>query len=115
MIKRGLRDLKNKIENMSEEGKEIEKPNEIADTVEKFLEFNDQHPKNYYVIVLSCSFLCLQLTTEINEISLLTHCGLSYTSHVLLEYVKYFDIKRVPGEDIKLRFLQKTGFMSYST
>ena len=42
MIKSGLSYLKKVIENMSEEEKEIEKPNEIVDLVEKFLDFNDQ-------------------------------------------------------------------------
>ena len=33
--------LKNELENMSEEEKEIEKPNEVVDIVEKILDFND--------------------------------------------------------------------------
>ena len=37
-----LSDLKNEVENMSEEEKEIEKPNETVDIVGKILEFNDQ-------------------------------------------------------------------------
>ena len=42
MIKSGLSYLKKVIENMTEEEKEIEKPNEIVDLVEKILDFNDQ-------------------------------------------------------------------------
>ena len=42
LIKSGLSDLKNEIENMSEEEKEMEKPSEIVDIVKKILEFNDQ-------------------------------------------------------------------------
>ena len=42
LIKSGLSDLKNEIENMSEEEKEMEKPNEIVDIVKKILEFNCQ-------------------------------------------------------------------------
>ena len=42
LIKSGLSDLKNEIANMSEEEKEMEKPNEIVDIVKKILEFNDQ-------------------------------------------------------------------------
>ena len=42
LIKSGLSNLKKEIENMSEEEKEIEKPNEIMDNVENVLEFNDQ-------------------------------------------------------------------------
>ena len=40
MIKNRLRDLKEKIADMSEEEKKIEKPNEIVDIVESILEFN---------------------------------------------------------------------------
>ena len=42
MIKNRLRDLKEKITDMSEEEKKIEKPNEIVDIVENILEFNKQ-------------------------------------------------------------------------
>ena len=37
IIKSGLSDFKNEIENMSEKEKEIEKPYKIVDTVEKIL------------------------------------------------------------------------------
>ena len=43
LIKSGLSDLKNEIENMNEEEKEIEKPNEIVDIVEEILEFSKQN------------------------------------------------------------------------
>ena len=43
VIKSGLSDLKNEIENMSKEEKEIEKPDKMADIVEKILEFNRQN------------------------------------------------------------------------
>ena len=43
VIKSGLSNLKSAIESMSEEEKEIETPNEIADIVEKILEFNKQN------------------------------------------------------------------------
>ena len=42
MISSGLGDLKEEIEDMSEEEKETENPNEIVDIVEKILEFNRQ-------------------------------------------------------------------------
>ena len=41
LIEVDLSYLKNEIENMSEEGKEIQKPNEIVDIVEKHLKLND--------------------------------------------------------------------------
>ena len=40
LIKSGLSDLKTETENMSEEEKEIEKPNKVIDIVEEILEFN---------------------------------------------------------------------------
>ena len=43
IIKSGLSDLKNEIEDMSEEEKEIEKPSEILNLVEEILEFNKQN------------------------------------------------------------------------
>ena len=43
MIKSGLSDLKNEIENMSEEEKKFEKPNEIINVVEKNLELSKQN------------------------------------------------------------------------
>ena len=43
VIKSGLSDLKNGIEDMGEKEKEIEKPNEVIDVVQKILEFNKQN------------------------------------------------------------------------
>ena len=40
VIKSGLSDLKNETENMDEEEKETEKPNQIIDVVEEIIEFN---------------------------------------------------------------------------
>ena len=40
VIKTGLNDLKNRIENTGAEVKEFEKPNEVIDVVEKILKFN---------------------------------------------------------------------------
>ena len=42
LIKSGLRDLKEQIEDLSEQEKEIENANVIVDIVEKILEFNKQ-------------------------------------------------------------------------
>ena len=42
LINSGLRYLKKEIEDMSQQEKEIENPNEIIDLVEKILEFNRQ-------------------------------------------------------------------------
>ena len=42
MIKSGLRDLKDEIEKMSEDEKEIEKPDKILKIVEEILDFNNK-------------------------------------------------------------------------
>ena len=42
MIESGLRDLKKEIEDMGEQGKETENPNEIVDIVKNIFEFNRQ-------------------------------------------------------------------------
>ena len=43
VIKSGLSNLKKEIENMGDEEKEIEKPNEIIDVVEKTFKFNKKN------------------------------------------------------------------------
>ena len=53
VIKSGLSDLKNEIENMGEEEKEIEKSNEIIDIVEKILEFNKQNQQGQGLKILT--------------------------------------------------------------
>ena len=53
LIKIGLSDLKNEIENMGEEEKEIEKPNEIIDIVEKITEFNNQNQQGKGLKILT--------------------------------------------------------------
>ena len=42
LIESGLRDLKKEIEDMGEQEKETENPNEIVDIVENIFEFNRQ-------------------------------------------------------------------------
>ena len=53
IIKSGLSDLKNEIKNMSEEEKEIEKPNEIIDIVEEILKFNKQNQQEQGLKILT--------------------------------------------------------------
>ena len=45
LINSGLTDLKDKIDYMSKQGKEIENPNGIVSLVKNILEFNDQNQK----------------------------------------------------------------------
>ena len=53
LIKSGLSDLKNEIKNISEEEKEIEKPNEITDVVKQILEFNKQNQQGQGLKILT--------------------------------------------------------------
>ena len=53
MIKSGLSNLKNEIKNMGEEEKEIEKPNEIINVVEKILEFSKQNQSGQGLKILT--------------------------------------------------------------
>ena len=53
VIKSGLSDLKNEIENMDEEEKEIEKPNERVNIVEEILEFNKQRKERKGLKILT--------------------------------------------------------------
>ena len=53
VIKSGLSDLKNEIENMGEEEKEIEKPNQIIDIFEEILDFNKQNQQGKKLKILT--------------------------------------------------------------
>ena len=53
LIKSGLRDLRNEIENMSREEKQIEKPNEIVNIVERILEFNNLNQRGQGLKILT--------------------------------------------------------------
>ena len=56
IIKSGLSDLEIEIENMGEEEKEIEKPSEIKDIVEKILKFNKHQPRQGLKILTITNF-----------------------------------------------------------
>ena len=53
VIKSGLVDLKNKIKEMSEDEKQIEKPDKILKTVDKILEFNEQNQSGKCLKILT--------------------------------------------------------------
>ena len=55
VIKSGLSYLKNEIEDMGEEEKQIEKPNEITDVVERYPEFNKQKQQGKDLKILTPS------------------------------------------------------------
>ena len=63
LIKSGLRDLRNEIENMSEEEKQIEKPNEIVNIVERILEFNNLNQRGQGLKILTPNQMLSRLPT----------------------------------------------------
>ena len=52
-MKSGLRDLRKDIEEMSDDVKEIEKPDETADIFEKILEFNEKNQRGQGLKILN--------------------------------------------------------------
>ena len=68
VIKSGLSDLKNKIENMGKEEKKIEKPNRIVDIVEKILEFNDRTQRGQGLKILTPSQMISRLPITLAQL-----------------------------------------------
>ena len=68
MIKSGLSDLKKEIENMSEEEKEIEKPNVIIDIVEKILEFDKQKQEGQGLKILTPNQMLSRLPISLAQL-----------------------------------------------
>ena len=66
MFKSGLRNLKEKIENLTEEEKEIEKPNEIVDIVEKILKL---HQRGQYLKILTSNQILNRLPISLAQLN----------------------------------------------
>ena len=64
IIKSGLSDLKNETEDVSEEEKEIEKPNEIIDIVKEILKFNKQNQQGQGLKILTPGQMLSRLPTS---------------------------------------------------
>ena len=69
IIKSGLSDLKNKIERMSEDEIEIEKPYEIVDIVENILEFNRQNQEGQGLKILTPNQMLSRLPISLAQLS----------------------------------------------
>ena len=69
LIKSGLEDLKNEIENMSEEQKNIEKPNEIVDIAGKILEFNKQQQQEEGLKILTPDQMLSRLPISLAQLN----------------------------------------------
>ena len=68
IIKSGLSDFKNGIENMSEIEKEIEKPNKIVNIVERILEFNKQNQEGKWLEILTPNQMLSRLPTSLTQL-----------------------------------------------
>ena len=69
LIKSGLEDLKNEIENMSEEQKNIEKPNEIVDIAGKILEFNKEQQQEEGLKILTPDQMLSRLPISLAQLN----------------------------------------------
>ena len=68
-IKSGLKDLENEIENMDEKEKEIEKPHEIVDIVEKMLYFNQLNQKGQGLKILTPDQMLSRLPISLAQLN----------------------------------------------
>ena len=68
IIQSGLSGLKNEIKNMSEEEKEIEKPNEIIDIVEEILKFNKQNQQEQGLKILTIDQMLSRLPISLAQL-----------------------------------------------
>ena len=68
LITSGLNDFKNEIENMNEEEKEIDKPNQIVDIVKKFLAFNDRTQREKGLEILTPNQMLSRLPISLAQL-----------------------------------------------
>ena len=68
LINIGLKDLKEKIENVSEKEKETKNPNEIVDIVEKILEFNEENQQGEGLKILTPNQILSRLPINLAQL-----------------------------------------------
>ena len=68
VIKSGLSDLKNETENMDEEEKETEKPNQIIDVVEEIIEFNKKKQEGKGLKILTLDQMLSRLPINLAQL-----------------------------------------------
>ena len=68
MIKSGLRDLKEEIEEMSRQKKEIERPDKIVNLVEMILEFNEQNQQGRGLKILTPNQMLRRLPISLAQL-----------------------------------------------
>ena len=68
MVRSGLRYLKEEIKKMNDDGKEIEKPSEIVDVVEKILELNNLNQQGQGSKILTLDQMLSRLPTSLAQL-----------------------------------------------
>ena len=69
IIKSGLSDFENEIEDVSEKEKEIEKPYEIVDIVEKIFQFNKQNQEGQGLKILTPNQMLSRLPIPLAQLN----------------------------------------------
>ena len=68
LVRSGLRYLKEEIKKMNDDGKEIEKPSEIVDVVEKILELNNLNQQGQGSKILTLDQMLSRLPTSLAQL-----------------------------------------------
>ena len=68
MVRSGSRDLKEEIEKMPKDEKEIEQPDELVDIAEKILEFNNRNQRGQGLKILTPDQMLIRLPTSLGQL-----------------------------------------------
>ena len=68
LVRSGSRDLKEEIEKMPKDEKEIEQPDELVDIAEKILEFNNRNQRGQGLKILTPDQMLIRLPTSLGQL-----------------------------------------------
>ena len=68
LVRSGSRDLKEEIEKMPKDEKEIEQPDELVDIAEKILEFNNRNQRGQGLKILTPDQMLIRLPTSLDQL-----------------------------------------------
>ena len=112
VIKSGLGDLKNEIENTSEEEKEIEKPNEIEYIVEQILEFNDQTQRGQGLRILTPNQMLSILLITLAQLKAGNNSEKLIWHWIIQLFITHGETLNQHTTTINLKFQHQLGMMS---
>ena len=112
VIKSGLGDLKNEIENTSEEEKEIEKPNEIEYIVEQILEFNDQTQRGQGLRILTPNQMLSILLITLAQLKAGNNSEKLIWQWIIQLFITHGETLNQHTTTINLKFQHQLGMMS---